>query len=753
MANTPAIKIKAIKELTAGRSLRRVAKKFHVHTMTLERWLRRFRQAGSDYHVFEKTHFRPHNRLDRDQEEVVCLLKEHEPGLTLIQAQKRLRRLGITACPATVQRIWREAGYADLPSGHFPPVSSETQRALSEAKRILDEQGSIRKAAGIVNRLPACPDLKLLAVIPDRHLSLHRRLEKLDAMRTIEPMPVFYRRSRLIRQLLERKKYFHSALQAGFVEASALAWLNHPMEGLTLIEHLRRFVPGRLSRFIRFKLLFYQCRFLADMLRTRQAVESARQCGLLLKSLNRYDLEVRLSQLYSSLGEYGKARQVLERAMARPDAVITKDERLSRAAYCAIAGDYDTARSIIHKLPEPDDNYKSFYFITLALCELGAGDPRRVLELSQKALSFSRREGFINIVQASVMMQASAHAALGFNRQAMSSIKKVMPLLAKHKDKRDLCIHELLTRTKCGSVRSLSFPPVNLLFRLKKAGHTGRPGDYRAAYALAKSKGLLGIFHRYCLLAPEAVNKNLSRAKPVHLPRPILRQPVFNRDLPSLHVDFLGPLQIFRNEQPVKTRLRPKDAAFFIHILAARDYRLSLEECLKNFWPEARDPKNNLYHLLRRLRQQLMIPAQYLYVKNRSVCYAGSGITDFKLLQESLALARASSAAQETAFACQEYRRAFQLVRGEPFHMIYDQWSEDLRSRILGQVESATADYALSCHSTQDAVEAGRLLSCISKIIPNSNICTKSLHQVQALDSESAGTAHRPARRDRDASV
>jgi hypothetical protein len=135
------------------------------------------------------------------------------------------------------------------------------------------------------------------------------------------------------------------------------------------------------------------------------------------------------------------------------------------------------------------------------------------------------------------------------------------------------------------------------------------------------------------------------------------------------------------------------------------------------------------------------------------VCYAGSGITDFKLFQESLTLARASNAAQETAFACQEFQRAFQLVRGEPFHFIYDQWSDNLRSRILGLVENATAEYGQVCRSAADAVEAERLLSGISKIMPNSVICTKSLHQVQALDSESAGTAHRPVRRDRDASV
>lgn len=733
MATPPAIKSEAVHKILAGRPFPSIAKEYRVHPVTLKRWLRKYRQAGSDKRAFENACPIPHNRFTRNQEETVCRLKENEPGLTLVRAQRRLERLGLKICLASIQRIWREAGYADIPAGSPFPISAGTRRIISEAGRALTERKAFREAARLVNRLPACPELELLARIPDRWLSLRRRLDKLDAMRRVEPMPVFLRRCRGIRRKLERKEYYHSALQAGFVEASILTWLNHPKDGLALIRYLSSVTPGRLNRFIRFKLLYYQSRFLADMLRMPEAARCARQCGLLLKSLNRYDLEVRMSQLYSSLGEYGKARRVLERAMARPDAVVTRDERLSRAMYCAITGVYDTARSIIQRLPEPDDRYKSFYNVTLALCALGMGEPKLACDLSQKALSFARREGFVNHLQASVMVQSSAHAALGFAGQARNGIRKVIPLLAKHRARRDLSIHELLLKADCGPVRTLNFPPVKLLFRLKKAGQSGRPGDYNTALAFARKKGLLGIFHRYCLLQPEAVNRLLGRAIPVHLPRPLLRQPVFNRQLPSLRVDFLGPLRFFRNEQPIKARLRPKDAALFLHLLSARDFRLSVEECLRNFWPRAGDPMNNLYHLLRRLRRQLMIPAQYLYVKNRQVCYRGSGITDLRLFQESLNLARASAAAQENDFACQEYRRAFQLIRGEPFHLAYDQWSEELRSRILGLIEKAAGEFSRTCRSAADAADAVKLLAGISKMMPDPAICARGLLQAQAM--------------------
>ncbi len=745
MAKPADIKTNAVRDVVAGQSRRQTARKYRVHIVTLSRWLKLFREAGSDLRKFEFDcrYHRPHNRFDHNQEQIICEMKERQPGITLARARHKLRQAGIDACPATIRRVWLDAGYLDLVPGspQAPPFTRpNTARLLLEARRILETKGPARQAGLIVNGLPACTDLKTLTQIPDRYLSLRRRLEKLDAMRSIAPMQVYYRRCRKVRAGLEKRKYYCSMLQAGFAEASALSWLNHPKEGLALINHLSAIVPGRLSRYLRFKLLFYQGRFYADMLLTKQAVDCARHCRLLLKSLHRHDLQTRLSQLYSSLGEYGKARKTLEKAMTRAGPNITDDDRISQAVYCAINGDYNAARGIINKLAEPADNFKSIYYITLAACELGSGNPERALESSQKALIFAQREGFINFLQASIIVQASAYAALGFTGQALKGIRKIMPLLAKHQVKRDHCIHAMLL----GDVRVTepsAFPPVKLLVLLKKAGRSGKISDYNAAYTYAHGKGLLGIFHRYCLLAPAAVNRLVSQAKTTHLPRSILRQPVFNRELPSFRVDFLGPFRFYRNEQPVKTRLRPKDAAFFTHLLMARASRLEVDACLANFWPSAADPRNSLYHLLRRLRQSLAIPTQYLYVQEQAVHYTGSGITDYKLFEESLSLARTLTRGQEPVFAQQEYQRAFMLLRGEPFRAIYDRWSDDLRFRILSRVETAAADYAAVCvESGSAAAEAARMIAAVLRIMPGSDTCAKSLQTLQALCSKSTET-------------
>jgi hypothetical protein len=272
-----------------------------------------------------------------------------------------------------------------------------------------------------------------------------------------------------------------------------------------------------------------------------------------------------------------------------------------------------------------------------------------------------------------------------------------------------------------------SFPPIRLLLELKKAGRSGRPEDYGAAYSYAAQKGLLGIFHRYNLLVPAAAAKLLGRGKPTRLPRVVLNLPVFNQNIPSFRMDFLGPLKIYRKEKLLTVRLPPKDAAFFIHLLTARGFRLSQDECLRNFWPRARNPKNNLYHLLRRLRRQLMIPAQYLYVRNHNIYYTGGGITDYAILQESLTLGRALDGAGKWGWAKREYRRAFRQLRGEPFQKIYDPWSDDLRSRILSGIESAAVDYAGRSRSRVHAAEAKRLISRVLAIIPGSQACADRL--------------------------
>jgi len=730
MTKPLAIKVKALNDISAGRTGDRVAKKYKIHPVTLKRWLKRYRKNGQGDYTVESAYQRPHNRLPAAVEEKIYLRKEQEPGITLGDTRMKLRIEGVNVCLATIRRVWRDYGFVDNPMNRPPDdfmIPIESRQILQKARQAVNRPEALSDAARLLNRMKVCTDLKLLEKIPDRYLNIRHRLQKLDAMRNIETMPVFYRRARRVRQCLERKKYFYSMLQAGFVEASALSWLEHPEKGLDLIEHLIRVTPGRLNRYLRFRLIYYRGRYLADMLRTREALVCARQCEDLIKSLNQYDLAIKLSQLYSSLGYYHKAKAVLEKAWIRYRPKVSDAEWISHAVYSAINGEYRSARSMIKKLTNIDEKYQPLYYVTRAYCEIGAGHLERAQELNQQAVARARREGFLNILQASTVVQACVYSALGFKREAIKVIKKIMPLLARRKVKRDYYIHAIFIGETRISDKYLSFPPIKLLLNLLKAGQTGRSGDYNDVYRFAESRGLLGIFHRYCLLAPEIVIKLQKKGRPTRLPRPILDLPLFNKNLPNIRLDLLGTINIFREDKPMKVRLRPKDAAFLIHLLTARNARLDVQNCLTNFWPRARTPKNNLYHLLRRLRYRLQIPPQYLFVQRDVIYYKGTTISDYNIFQESLALAQTLDRAGEWAYANREYQNAFRLFRGEPFRRLFDPWSDNIRNRILAQVEAAAINYADRCRTNGYIRDGKRILEKTLLIIPGSEGCRQRL--------------------------
>jgi hypothetical protein len=67
------------------------------------------------------------------------------------------------------------------------------------------------------------------------------------------------------------------------------------------------------------------------------------------------------------------------------------------------------------------------------------------------------------------------------------------------------------------------------------------------------------------------------------------------------------------------------------------------------------------------------------------------------------------------------------LVRAEPFHKIYDPWSDELRTRILSQVETAVVDYAGRGQTTVRDAEAVKQITRILSVLPGSQACVDSL--------------------------
>ncbi len=115
--------------------------------------------------------------------------------------------------------------------------------------------------------------------------------------------------------------------------------------------------------------------------------------------------------------------------------------------------------------------------------------------------------------------------------------------------------------------------------------------------------------------------------------------------------------------------------------------------------PFGKNPARNLSHLLVRIKKALKMPSHLLEIsykenypvlKNKGIYFT----TDYFEFEQTLAQANAFLRADEWKFAKKEFIRAFNLMRGEPFKKMYDNWSENMRTRILYKLEKEVLKYS-----------------------------------------------------------
>ena len=146
-----------------------------------------------------------------------------------------------------------------------------------------------------------------------------------------------------------------------------------------------------------------------------------------------------------------------------------------------------------------------------------------------------------------------------------------------------------------------------------------------------------------------------------------------------------------------------------------------VERIYDNFWPGSKNPSRNLAHLLVRLRKALGLPSHYLYIKENCLFFDCHFITDYNEYLEHLARAKALLTAGEWELARNEYLTAFSLFRDAPFKKMYDNWSENIRSMVLGNVEKDALKFVIECVAHGEREKSMETLKKISSIIPYSN--------------------------------
>jgi hypothetical protein len=314
---------------------------------------------------------------------------------------------------------------------------------------------------------------------------------------------------------------------------------------------------------------------------------------------------------------------------------------------------------------------------------------------------------------------ASAYCSLGEEARARQMLGGILPFFVKSRLEDVRAIIEILLcpEKSCAELKRYhppTMPNIRIALLLKN-------GQYVRALSYAERKGTMSFFHRCILFFPELIVDLLEKGEPTGLPRTMLHLPVFRKEIPVYSVKFLGDLEVHRNNKQLDVKLTPKEAAFLIYLASSKGRCVALDRIHRNFWPRSKNPARNRTLLLAALRRSLNLPSHLLHIRYDSLHSEGYFMTDYDEYLEHLAQAKALLRAGEWGLARSAYALAFSRFRGEPFQKMYDDWSEDMRYRILRQLENDVKEAAAACVRSGDRAHGIDLLQKVARIVPGSD--------------------------------
>ena len=719
-------------------SLRKAAMHFNVNYRSVFKWVKQYRTKGeigliNNYH-------RAWNRKDEEIEKKIALLKEREPKLTVRMARSLLEKEGIKISLKGIWAIWRRYGYAGFKKGNitnnFTTYISWTEEAKAKfetAKRLFT-QGKKSEAAQILNSIPALPSNELVIKIPDDLLNLTRRIEKAGILFKEIPLAEYLNWVKELYRECKKQGRNYSALRTGIMETIALSWLPSPEEQLKKLEIIENLINKEHSVNYWSYLLFESyftiniCKGItySYLLKIKDAYRCASICKRLLKNRKHRSayLSSHLGYLYSNLQDYTEAEHWFLESLGGVEEA-TKKRLLGTLAHIYLyKGEYNKAIKLSKYVNYTNWGAARWDVLFYASLSLVKGMPNEAISQVESAISLFERDNIVNNLFKGYFVIASASVGLGKKKEAVRMIKNLIPILKKNKMEAELAIAKNLITSNDNSNSAISvnlLPSVKLLLLLKN-------GEYYNALNFARRKGITDYFYKYCIWFNDKINLLIKKNKPTELPRTLLELPVFKKETPVYHIKFLGNLIVFKNQEYLKMSIKPKDFAFLIYLSqkAMEPKRaVNLDEVYSNFWPKSEKASRNFSHLLMRVKKAIKIPSHLLAISRSygEASLINEGIyftTDYQEFKQTLARAKALQRAGEWEFAKKEFLQAFKLFRGEPLKRNFDNWSVDMRFKILSELETEAIEFAKACLEHNDKHIAKKVLEKVLKIIPDS---------------------------------
>ena len=710
MKLTNETRVEAVKTYLKGNSLENTAIKFKVHRNTLWRWVNKYRDAGIDHLILDNVRYRHWRRKLPTFEKKVVMLKEQTPCLTVQRAQDILKKQKYKISQKCIWSIWRRFGLSGFKKNNFSVSYREyvyvpvNKLPILHHIRTLIEKGHISKAVDLANSLPAFPDAAVLKLVPEKMLSLGRKLDRLSGEFGSIPLSEYRKKAKNLRLAFEKRQMLYSSIRAGIDEGYALMWLGQPEKLNKLVTKLKPRTRGLRDPGLRFALLLFEGHVHASFLNIREALRCTKECKAIIRKIRNPEVFMgELASLYSLLGYYRDAILWTKRALTKAEGTFRMHLMASLVGFLTTSGDFKHALQILKKTSGKQWDYHSRVLLIRAFAHLNKGDFQEASLLSTKALTHAKKEEIRRYFHLATFILACCQAALGEEKEARMILRKYIPFLKKYHLEKEFLLRKILLAETDNPAAALDVPNLRLAYLFLKANQTQKANDYYRALRYARSHCLFGLFERLSLFFPKPVVHLLKKGKDSNLPRTFLSMPVFKYELPVYNIRLLGDARITKVGLPLRgLKLSPKDTSFLIHLSFSKEQKLLLGPLYLNFWPKSSKPSRNLSHLLVRIKKTLALPPHALRIVHGHLVWNFYLYNDYKHFMELLTQAQTLLRMGEWEFARKEYLRAFSLFRGEPFKRMYDNWSEDRRLVVLNTLEAELKKFETACRENED---------------------------------------------------
>ena len=724
--------------IKSGDSLRKTAQKFKVSYRAVFKWVKLYKEHGEIRLL--STYKKPWNRIGNKLEESIVLFKEYKPALTIRKTKDILQKEGITISQKGIYGIWKRYGYTGFHRenmtydiSEYAPWTEEAKEKFKYAEDLFKNK-HIKKAAKVLNTIPLLPQNDLIVQVPDIHLNLKRRIDKMIHLFGEVSLPHYLKKTERLYELCKREKLYYQALRIGVFEVLALGWAVKPKKMLARIAELKKIahLSGNYYSYSLFGTCFpiivSEGTAYGMMSKIEKASVIAHSCrAMLMRQKKKPPLFMMgLANLYTFLEDKEVAEYWYRECLKKIGESGEKYDWLRKtvknylADVLANKGEYKEAIELLKDADLPGWRYRPRKLFYQSMWHLNEGNPHKTISSSSQALSLLKEKDIrANIFNVN-FTTASAYGSLGEKKRAENILRKIMPYLKKFRfNRRSALLDIILYPNKTNKQRYRDVvPTVKLALLLKDR-------NYMGALQYAKKKGIQSSFYKYIFFFPDIVLDLLEKGKPTHLPRHILRLPMFNKKTPVYNFKFLSNVAIYKNQKKLKIKLMPKDCAFLIHFAlkaGAPHKKIPLESLYNNFWANSKNQARNLSHLLVRIKRELKIPPHLFEVSYKKDEHAliNKGIhftTDYDEFVQTLAQAKAFQRAGEWNFAKGEFLHAFSLIKGSSFTKMYDPWSEDMRTIILNKFENEIINFVKTCVVYNDYITAKKIIMKTNMII------------------------------------